>query len=192
MQVRCSLYACRLANSCMPNCNNTPCNRNNVSNHDNANDSCILKTMTLSTMLVQDSGIACCLVSCLHTAGCMTGSQGTTFPQHASQDILQVGVLSSSKQKQLQSLEALQTLQQSLHDFSQGSTNQLEGLAIHLQLPGPLAQVALCLACAMCHCCKLCTCEATLISSPAWLHSEYVPTSTFLTQMSCKSKSAWL
>ena len=53
----------------------------------------------------------------------------------------QVDILSSSKRKQLQQLEALQTLQQSLQEACKIDPNKLDGLSILLQPPGPQAEV---------------------------------------------------
>ena len=54
---------------------------------------------------------------------------------------MQVDVLSFSKHKQLQRIEALQVLQQSLAEVCRHDPNKLEGLAMLLHLPGLLSQV---------------------------------------------------
>ena len=54
---------------------------------------------------------------------------------------MQVDVLSFSKHKQLQRIEALQVLQQSLPEVCRHDPNKLEGLAMLLHLPGLLSQV---------------------------------------------------
>ena len=75
-------------------------------------------------------------LSCISTA---TITQGSNLQWH--HDHVQVDDLSSSKHKQLQHIEALQTLQQSLQDVCRHNRNKLEGLAILLHLPGCLSQV---------------------------------------------------